>query len=416
MNTPIQRHEQLTEAFHKHFGAAPSLWCRAPGRVDLMGSHTDYNLGYVLTLPIGYDTWIAARPRQDRTVRVHSLNLEAEASFSLDRIVADPQARWSNYVRGVAQVLQAEGFKLTGFDGVIHSTVPMSSGLSSSAALECVAATVFETLGGWNLEPVRKALLCQRAENQFVGVNCGILDQYTSCAGQEGCALLLDCRDLSNKPVKLADGISVVICDTKFKRELAGSEYGQRRAQCEEGARRLGVKALREIAPEAFYQREGELPAEVAKRCRFIVEENDRVLQLAAALQTFDRPAIRELTAASFRGACELYEIGAPAMHAMMQAMLAAPGVIGARQAGAGFGGCMVACVENGSADAFAASVRKSYFASTQTHSEVYPVTAAAGAGVLVSEPRDSRTTATPSPALGRPGALSAAQQPRPTL
>ena len=381
-----------------------------------MGSHTDYNLGYVLTLPIGYDTWIAARPRKDRTLRLHSMNLDAESSFSLDGLISDPEARWSNYVRGVAQVLHTEGLKLTGFDGVIHSTVPMSSGLSSSAALECVTATVFEALGGWKLDLVRKALLCQRAENQFVGVNCGILDQYTSCAGREGCALLLDCRDLASRPVKLAPGIQVVICDTKSKRELAGSEYGQRRAQCEEGARRLGLKALREITPEEFNRRERDLPAEGAKRCRFIVEENDRVLQLAAALQTFDRPAIRELTAASFRGACELYEIGAPAMHAMMQAMLAAPGVIGARQAGAGFGGCMVACVENGSADAFATSVRKSYFASTQTHSEVYPVTAAAGAGVLVSEPRDSRTTATPSPALGRPGALSAAQQPRPTL
>jgi galactokinase len=193
--------------------------------------------------------------------------------------------------------------------------------------------------------------------------------------------LLLDCRDLSNQPVKLADGISVVICDTKFKRELAGSEYGQRRAQCEEGARRLGMKALREIAPEAFYQREGELPVEVAKRCRFIVEENDRVLQLAAALQSFDRPAIRELTAASFRGACELYEIGAPAMHAMMQAMLAAPGITGARQAGAGFGGCMVAFVEQSAVGTFAASVRETYHALTGVFPDIIPVAASAGAG-----------------------------------
>lgn len=383
MNTTTRRPEQLIQVFHQRFAAAPSLGCRAPGRVDLMGSHTDYNLGYVLTLPIGYDTWIAARPRADRTVRLYSLNLDAEASFSLEPIVPDPQARWSNYVRGVAQVLQAEGLKLSGFDGVIHSTVPMSSGLSSSAALECVTATVFEALGGWKLEPVQKALLCQRAENQFVGVNCGILDQYTSCAGLEGCALLLDCRDLSNRPVKLADGIRVVICDTKAKRELAGSEYGKRRAQCEDGARRLGLKALREMTVEQFYPREGELPVEVAKRCRFIVEENERVLKLAAALPAFDCQAIQQLTAASFRGACDLYEIGAPAMHAMMQAMLAAPGVIGARQAGAGFGGCMVAFVEQGRVDAFAASVRQTYADLTQTQPEVHPVEAAAGAGLL---------------------------------
>jgi len=383
MNTQDQRREQMTKAFQERFRATPDVWCRAPGRVDLMGSHTDYNLGYVLTLPIGYDTWIAARPREDRTVRLYSMTLDAASSFRLDPIVPDPQARWSNYVRGVAQVLQTEGCQLTGFDGVIHSTVPMSSGLSSSAALECATATVFETLGGWTLDPVKKARLCQRAENQFVGVNCGILDQYTSCAGQEGCALLLDCRDLSSQPVKLADGIRAVICDTKFKRELAGSEYGQRRAQCEEGARLLGVKALREISPEQIHQRARELPAEVAKRCRFIVEESDRVLKLAAALPDLDRPAIQQLTADSFRGACDLYEIGAPAMHAMMQAMLGAPGIIGARQAGAGFGGCMVAFVESVRVDSFAASVRQSYFAATRTQPEVYAVEAAAGAGLV---------------------------------
>jgi galactokinase len=387
MTTPPQRRDLLARTFQQRFGSAPPLWCRAPGRVDLMGSHTDYNLGCVLTLPIGYDTWIAARPREDRTVRLHSINLDVESSFGLDRISADPQARWSNYVRGVAQVLQAEGLKLAGFDGVIHSTVPMSSGLSSSAALECVTATVFEALGGWKLDPVKKALLCQRAENQFVGVNCGILDQYTSCAGQEGCALLLDCRDLSSRPVHLADGIQIVICDTKSKRELAGSEYGQRRAQCEEGARRLGLKSLREITLEQFKPRERELPAEVAKRCRFIVEEHERVLKLAAALQDFDRRAIQHLAADSFRGACDLYEIGAPAMHAMMQAMLAAPGAIGARQAGAGFGGCMVAFVEHAQVDPFAVSVQEAYFAATRTRPEVYAVAAAAGAGLVVDGP-----------------------------
>jgi galactokinase len=378
-----QRRDLVSRCFKEHFDAEPSVWARAPGRVDLMGSHTDYNLGYVLTLPIGRDTWIAARPREDRIVHLYSLNLEAQASFSLDRVVPEPQQRWSNYVRGVAQALQADRLKLTGFDGVIHSTVPMSSGLSSSAALECATATVFEALGGWKLEPVKKALLCQRAENQFVGVNCGILDQYTSCVGQEGCALLLDCRDLSSRPVKLADGIVVVICDTKSKRELAGSEYGQRRAQCEAGARRLGVKALREISLEDFQARESELPPEAAKRCRFIVEENERVLKLAAALQDLDRPAIRRLTAASFRGACDLYEIGAPAMHAMMQAMLAAPGVIGARQAGAGFGGCMVAFVERERVEAFAESVRRDHHNSTGIQPEVSAVDAAAGAGLV---------------------------------
>ena len=378
-----KRKTDMEAAFRCHFAAEPNLWCRAPGRVDLMGSHTDYNLGFVLTLPIGCDTWLALRPRTDRTMRLFSMNLNATSSFGLDNIASDPQVRWSNYVRGVAQTLQAEGLSLSGFDAVIHSTVPISSGLSSSAALECAVATAFEALAGWKLDPVKKALLCQRAENQFVGVNCGILDQYTSCVGQEGCALLLDCRDLSSRPVKLAEGIAVVICDTKSKRELAGSEYGKRRAQCEEGARLLGLNALREISLQDFHLRAGDLPAEVAKRCRFIVEENERVLKLASALTAFDRPAIASLTAASFDGACNLYEIAAPAMLAMMQAMLAAPGVIGARQAGAGFGGCMVAFVERERVEAFCASVRQSYAAATSIQSETYPVTAAAGAGPL---------------------------------
>jgi galactokinase len=242
------------------------------------------------------------------------------------------------------------------------------------------------------LDPVRKARLCQRAENQFVGVNCGILDQYTACAGQPGCALLLDCRDLSSRPVRIDDGMQAVICDTKFQRELAASEYGQRRAQCEDGAHRLGLKALREISMMDFRAREKELPADVARRCRFIVEENDRVVELAEALPARNRAAIRELTAASFRGACELYEIGVPAMQTMMEAMLAAPGVIGARQAGAGFGGCMVALVEKGSVDAFAASVRKAYSDLTQTRPEVHPVEAVAGAGLLTLQaPADRR-------------------------
>jgi galactokinase len=351
-----QRHDIIASDFLNRFGGPPELWCRAPGRVDLMGSHTDYNLGAVLTLPINRDTWIAARPNRTRMVNLHSLNLQADASFSLDASARNTDQPWIDYIHGVAVMLREDGLPPNGFDGVIHSTVPLSSGLSSSAALECAAATVFEALGGWQLEPLQKALLCQRAENRFVGVNCGILDQFTSCMGKQGCALLLDCRDLSSQPVAIAAGIRIVICDTQSKRELAGSEYGERRAQCEQGARLLGADALREVTSASFHAREHELPPLVAKRCRFIIGEHERVYALANALTTADHAAIRLLTAASFDGACHLYEIAAPAMLSMMHAMLAAPGVIGARQAGAGFGGCMVAFVQEGMTDAFAAA------------------------------------------------------------
>jgi len=383
MTTDLQRRDLIAQAFLTRYGVPPTTWCRAPGRVDLMGSHTDYNLGAVLTLPINRDTWIAARPNPSQVVNLHSINLGTDASFALDSSEKCPMHPWIDYVHGVAAALQESGFPLLGFDGVIHSTVPLRSGLSSSAALECAVATVLEALGDWSLDPVQKAQLCQRAENRFVGVNCGILDQFTSCMGRHGCALLLDCRDLSSHPVAIAPGIGIVICDTRSQRELAGSEYGERRAQCEEGARLLGAGALREITPDVFLSREHELPPIVAKRCRFIIEEHARVAALAAALTSGDRAAITNLTAASFDGAVRLYEIAAPAMHAMMAAMLAAPGVIGARQAGAGFGGCMVALVAEELIEPFAAGVRAHYFATTGIQPEVYPVSAAAGAGMI---------------------------------
>ncbi|MEI6606119.1 MAG: galactokinase [Verrucomicrobiota bacterium] len=378
-----QRRNLIAQAFLTRFGSPPAVWCRAPGRVDLMGSHTDYNLGSILTLPIDRDTWIAASPNPSRVVNLHSLNLGTDAAFALDSAEKCPEHPWIDYVHGVAEALQEAGLPLLGFDGIIHSTVPLRSGLSSSAALECAVATVFESLGGWSVTPVQKALLCQRAENHFVGVNCGILDQFTSCMGRRGCALLLNCRDLSSKPVAIAAGIGIVICDTRSQRELAGSEYGERRTQCEEGAKLLGASSLCEISPEVFLAREHELPPVVAKRCRFILEENSRVAALAAALTSGDRAAIATLTSASFDGASRLYEITAPAMHSMMAAMLAAPGVLGARQAGAGFGGCMVALVDEKFIDSFAAAVRAHYFAATSIQPEIYPVSAAAGAGLI---------------------------------
>ena len=388
--TQTDRKEQMKAAFVELYGTEPTIWVRAPGRVDLMGSHTDYNQGYVLTMPIDRDTWIAARPRIGRVVRVHSMNVGQGSGFSLDGISYDEKVPWANYVRGVADVLKTEGYELTGFDGIVHSTVPLSSGLSSSAALECATAVLFRESGGWEIDPVRMALLCQRAENEFVGMNCGILDQYTSVMGQPGCALLLDCRHLTSQPVALPDDMQVVICDTRAKREFTGSEYGERRAQTEEGARLMahfypGVTALRDVTLEQFLEQESDLPPVVARRCRFVIEENERVLRLAERLPDGDRTAICGLTSTSYKGARDLYEIGSPEMEAMEAAMLSAPGVIGARQAGAGFGGCMVALVEVEAVAVFEAYVRESYVAATNIEPEIYPVKAAAGAGSLHS-------------------------------
>ena len=383
LSSDVARRGSVAARFREKFASEPELWARAPGRVDLMGSHTDYNLGFVLTLPISRDTWIAARRRDDGVVRIHSMNLDADDEFRLDRIESVADSRWCNYVRGVAAILQNEGFALTGCDAVIQSTVPLESGLSSSAAIECALATVFEALGGWSVTPQQKALLCQKAENEFVGMKCGILDQYSSCLGREGCALLLDCRDLSTRTVHVAGGIRVVICNTMSQRRLTGGEYLQRRSECEQGAALLGVSALRELTPEALAARLHELPEQVAKRCEFIVAESARAEALAGALQAGDRAAVAQLCADSFAGAMDLYEICAPAMSSMMEAMLAAPGVIGARQAGAGFGGCMVALVDAASTDAFRAAVLEAYHGATGVQAEVYTVEAAQGAEVM---------------------------------
>lgn len=378
-----ERKSLMMQEFTRRFGTAPELWARAPGRVDLMGSHTDYNQGYVLTLSIDRETWLAVRPRTDNKVTVYSLNLDGGSTFDLDKIIPDESTPWTNYVRGVAKILQDEGYALTGFDGLIHSTVPFGSGLSSSAALEVATAIVFEMLADWQLDPVERALICQRAENQFVGVNCGILDQYTSAMGQEGCALFLDCRDLSSRPVPIAAGISVVICDTRAKRELTGSEYDERRTQCETGARLLGVEFLRDVSIDEFVVHETELSEIVARRCRFIIQENQRVLNLAEALPAGDEAAIKSLAAESYAGARDLYEIGSPEMAVMMEAMSSGPGVIGARQAGAGFGGCMVAFVQDELLNAFSNHVQQIYTASTGIQPKVYPIQASPGAGAL---------------------------------
>jgi galactokinase len=385
MNESARRAAEMSAAFSARYGDAPQLWTRAPGRVDLMGSHTDYNQGLILSMTIDRDTWMAAHPREDRAVRVLSLDLGEETIFSLDAIAPDPEQRWANYVRGMASVLRDAGYPLRGFDALIHTTVPVSAGLSSSAALEMAVGRMLEAVGGFTVDAVELAVLGQRAENHFVGVACGILDQYTSAVGKAGCALLLDARTITSSDAPIADGIAVVICDTRTKRELAGSEYGVRRAQCEQGAayfarRHPGVTHLRDVSLERFDAHAAELPDAVARRCRYILEENARVPALATALTAGDHAAIHQLTAASFAGARDLYEITVPEMEIMIETMLAAPGCIGARQAGAGFGGCMAAFVAAEKVESFVGCVAHVYTSVTGIEPRIYPVQPSPGA------------------------------------
>jgi galactokinase len=378
----------ISREFEVRFSRPLRLLVRAPGRVDLMGSHTDYNQGFVLTMSIDRDTWIAARPRSDRLVKVFSLDAPNGATFNLDHIEPDGESPWSNYVRGVARIFGEEGYPLLGFDGLIHTTLPLASGVSSSAALEVATAEVFKSLGGWDIDPLRLAVLCQRAENEFVGMQCGILDQYSSVFGREGHTLLLDCRDLTSRDRHLAEGISVVIGDTRVGRQLTASGYAERKAECVSAATLLAeaypdVRSLRDVTLDQLNSQPDLLPGRIALRARFIVEENRRVSVMAGALEAADRGAIRRAMQESYVGARDLFEIVSPEMSRMVEAMIASPGVIGARQAGAGFGGCMVAVVEAEHVEPFVEQTARRYSTSTGLEPMVYAVQPAKGAGPL---------------------------------
>jgi len=382
------RKKHITEKFQNLYGGEPSIWSQAPGRVDLMGSHTDYNEGYVLTEAIDLNTWIAAASRTDQVVCIASLNSGGTAEIDLDNVLTILDVPWTNYVAGVAAILKAEGYELQGFDGLIHSTIPFGSGLSSSAALEVASAILFEHIGSLKIDSVKIAKLCQRAEREFVGMNCGILDQYSSMMGQEGKVLLLDCRTISSEIYPISDDLQVVICDTRAQRSLTGSEYPDRRAQCEFGAEILSgfypqIKTLRDASLEQLVAHQDEMPEVVVRRCRYIIQENQRVIEMADALVDADHDRIKLLTHESYVGARDLYEISCDEMERMIAAMVSGPGVVGARQAGAGFGGCMAAFVHQDSVEQFCQHVKHHYKQSTGIDTLVYPVVASAGAGIL---------------------------------
>ena len=372
---------------HYH-GGEPAFGVRAPGRVDLMGSHTDYNEGLVMTLPINREIWILARPRKDDKIRLASLNMNSLAGFDAKDPACHKLESWGVYAQAVAIELQKAGYPLTGCDAVVHGTVPLSSGLSSSAALEAAVATMFERLGGFELDPVEKAKLTQQAENAWVGVNCGILDQYSSILGEQHQTLVLDCRSLTHHYAAVPRDLQIVICNTNAPRNLSGSEYGDRRAQCEQGAAYFAeldpeVRALRDVPLDLFSEHEAKLPELAARRSRFVIEENARVGALSDALESNEREAIDTLMTESFEGCRDLFEISVPAMEAMFDAMHSAPGIVGCRQAGAGFGGCMVAVVERPRVEDFCRHTEATYKAAAQLDPEIYPIRTSPGAGVL---------------------------------
>jgi len=374
--------QQVTEAFKERFGEAPAFVVRAPGRVNLIGEHTDYNDGFVLPMAIDRAIWIALRPRDDDRVRITSLDYETTAEFVLDAL-EKTDAGWDEYLKGVAWSLQEDGYALGGWEGVMMGNVPRGAGLSSSAALELATARAFTAVAELPWDPATMAKLCQRAENQWVGVNCGIMDQMISAAGRADHALLIDCRSLETEAAPLPPETAVVVLDTATRRGLVDSAYNERRAQCGAAARFFDVPALRDVSVETFEARADELDDVTRRRARHVVTENARTLQAVAAMRRGDAEALGQLMNASHASLRDDFEVSSDGLNAMVEAARAEGGCYGARMTGAGFGGCAVALVRADVAATFATNVAASYARAMEIEPNVYVCQATDGADIV---------------------------------
>jgi galactokinase len=382
---------QVAQEFERRFQSPPAWVVRAPGRVNLIGEHTDYNDGFVMPMAIDRAVWIALRRRPDRRLVVHSLDFDQEAEVGLDALQpagaglrrAQP-SRWVEYLKGVAWALQGAGYALQGWEGVLAGDVPIGAGLSSSAALEMAMARAFAAVSGWLWEAATMAKLGQRAENQWVGVNCGIMDQMISAAGVAGHALLIDCRSLETQPVPLPPGTAAVVLDTGTRRGLLDSAYNERRAQCEAAARFFGVPALRDVSVERFEAQAGQLEDVVRRRARHVVTENARTLQAADAMRHGDAVAFGGLMDASHASLRDDFEVSSHELNVMADCARRHVACYGARMTGGGFGGCAIALVGAEAAQAFAAGVAADYQAATSITPNIYICAATNGAAVVI--------------------------------
>jgi galactokinase len=373
----------LQAVFTATFHAPATHLIRAPGRVNLIGEHTDYNGGLVLPMAIDRHVEIAARPREDQVVRMVALDFNDEKSeFSLESIEPDPRHTWSNFVRGVARSLRQRFPNIRGAEMLIRGDVPIGSGLSSSAALEVCAALALQAIGKLDIERVELARVCQQAENEFVGVQSGIMDQLASLLAREGHALLIDCSDLNLEHVRLPRGASIVICDTMTRRGLGGSEYNARRNDCMEAARLLEVKTLVQVSTAEFERAVKNLPPIIARRARHVITENDRVLRAVQAAKRDDLVTFGALMNQSHASLRDDFQVSCAELDIMVEIAHMQPGCFGARLTGAGFGGCTVNLVEEGAEIGFAGKARQQYFERVGVMPQVFTCRAASGASV----------------------------------
>ena len=378
---------ELTVQFEKAFGVRPRIF-RAPGRVNLIGEHTDYNDGFVMPAAVAFSTYVAIAPRPDRKLVIHSHEFPGNFEFDLDDLPALRTGAWCDYVLGVASALQKTGQRLRGANLVVHGEVPIGAGLSSSAAVEVASALAFTNLGGIQLPLSDVAKLCRQAENTFVGARVGIMDQFVSCFGKAGHALLLDCRSLQFELVPIPAGIRLVVCNTMVKHELASGAYNTRREECESGVRYFtrfdpAIRALRDVSIELLNQHSNGLPATVAKRCSHVVRENLRTLDAARAFAAGNLDRVATLMSQSHASLRDLYEVSCRELDAMVDAAEGLPGFYGGRMTGGGFGGCTINLVREEHAEAFALQIAERYLEKTGITAQVYLCTAEKGAGEL---------------------------------
>lgn len=373
--------EKLSSEFTRRFGSSPRLF-RAPGRVNFIGEHTDYNEGFVLPAALDFATYVAAERRNDRTIRVASLNFDHVLEFDLDDSSQKADPTWAKYVQGVALILERQGHRLTGADLLIESDVPVGAGLSSSAALEVSTAFALATLSGHTLDGMELARIGQTAEHEFAGVRSGIMDQFASVFGKAGHALFLDCRSLEWSAIPVLHA-GLIICNTRVKHDLADSEYNKRRAECESAAAALGYDSLRDLTLKEFECRRGDLDPLLSKRSRHVLTENSRVLSSLDALRGGDLKQFGELLTKSHISLRDDFEVSSRELDLMVDIALAQKGILGARMMGGGFGGCTINLISPGDDHEFSASMTAAYLAETGIVPEIYSCAIGDGASEI---------------------------------
>jgi len=381
----------LASSFEQIFGHPPRVETRAPGRVNLLGEHVDYNQGIVLPAAIDRLVTLAAASASNDIVTLHAIDLGERVTFKLSEVEkhcdmeGDPLPGWALYPAGVAWSLQQAGLSLCGMQAVYSSDVPIGAGLSSSAAVEVAFATTWQALSAWKIDKLSLAKLCQRAENEYVGVSSGLMDQFASACGVEGHVLCFDTRSLEWMPLELPHGTVIVIADSGIRRSLATSAYNDRRAACEQAVELLrkylpGIQSLRDVSTVEFAAYSMYLPPEIAKRAEHVVKEIHRVDQAIIALNRGDARMFGGFMYASHKSLCDLYEVSLPELDGLVEIARGLPGIYGARLTGAGFGGCTVNLVEDKDASTFICGLQDGYRMRTGMEPEVYLCKASAGA------------------------------------